>query len=105
MVDAISTASTGTPAAYANTSTTAGSVPAPSATTATQSQASAFVIKPLSIAYLPLPGDAAYSSQSADGDLSKSFIDLITASSAKEANSRVIATAQDLFQSLLQLPR
>lgn len=38
-------------------------------------------------------------------DVAVSFVQLLTASTAFSANSRVIATAQDLFQSLLQLPR
>lgn len=38
-------------------------------------------------------------------DISQSFVDLITASTAFSANSRVVGTSQDLFQVLLQLPR
>lgn len=38
-------------------------------------------------------------------DVAVSFVQLLTASTAFSANSRVIATTQDLFQTLLQLPR
>ena len=38
-------------------------------------------------------------------DIGSSFVDLLTASTSFSANSRVIATTQDLFQTLLQLPR
>lgn len=38
-------------------------------------------------------------------DVAASFVQLLTASTAFSANSRVIATTQDLFQTLLQLPR
>lgn len=38
-------------------------------------------------------------------DVANSFVQLLTASTAFSANSRVIATTQDLFQTLLQLPR
>ena len=38
-------------------------------------------------------------------DVAVSFVQLLTASTAFSANSRVIATTQELFQTLLQLPR
>lgn len=41
----------------------------------------------------------------ANVDVAVSFVQLLTASTAFSANSRVIATTQELFQSLLSLPR
>ncbi len=38
-------------------------------------------------------------------DVATSFVSLLTASTAFSANSRVIATTQELFQTLLSLPR
>jgi flagellar hook protein FlgE len=38
-------------------------------------------------------------------DVATSFVNLLTASTAFSANSRVIATTQELFQTLLSLPR
>ena len=100
MVDAISTtASSGTPAACANTSATAGSVPAPSATTVTQSQASVIVTKPVSITYLPLPGHL----KGSDTDITEDLVELGTASRNYEANSTVISTVKDMMDTLLRI--